>query len=96
MFGYHNSILRVDLSSGKTGIDQCPPDTLRQFLGGAGLGVRYLYSELEPEANWDSPGNILCLFSGPLGGSQIPGSANFCVVTRGALTGGARLIFPLR
>jgi aldehyde:ferredoxin oxidoreductase len=89
MLGYHNNILRVDLGSGKTGMEQCSSETLHKLLGGAGLGARYLYDELAPEASWDSPENVLCLFSGPLGGTRIPGSANFCVVTRGALTEGA-------
>lgn len=87
--GYWNNVLRVNLSSGEMRTEPCSPEILRQFLGGAGLGARYLYEEQKPGATWDSPENILCFFSGPLGGSRIPGSANFCVVTRGALTGGA-------
>ena len=88
MYGSTGKILRVDLSQGKVWDEEVDEATLRKYLGGTGLGVKYLTEEVDPKLEWSDPKNIFFLGSGPLGGVRIPGCASISVVTRGALTNG--------
>ena len=61
--GYAGQILRVDLTSGKTGEETLPKDdVLRQYLGCWGLGLRYLYDMLPPGYKATDPENPLIFF----------------------------------
>ncbi|MFQ5997467.1 MAG: aldehyde ferredoxin oxidoreductase family protein [Dehalococcoidales bacterium] len=88
MYGSTGKVLRVDLSQGKIWDETLDEATLRKFLGGTGLGVKYLFEEVDPKVEWSDPKNIFFLGSGPLGGTRIPGCASISVVTKGALTNG--------
>jgi aldehyde:ferredoxin oxidoreductase len=87
--GYMGKILRVDLSEGAIGEEIPDPSTLRQYVGGTGIGIKYLYDEVPPGIEWKDPGNRLILATGPVGGTRIGGSGSFSVVTKGPLTNGA-------
>jgi aldehyde:ferredoxin oxidoreductase len=87
--GYAGRFLRVDLATGETSHVEFDEETLRQWAGGVGLGAKLLYEEVPPGVDWDSPDNRLIFSSGPLGGTRMPGSGTFTVVTKGPLTGGA-------
>lgn len=86
--GYMGKILRVDLSKGAFSTEELAESTLKMWVGGIGLGIKYLYEEVPPEVGWDHPENRIILASGPLGGSRVSGSGTFCACTKGALTGG--------
>jgi aldehyde:ferredoxin oxidoreductase len=82
-------ILRVNLNTG-TLTDEVPGQgVLRNWLGGTGLGVHYLLTEVGPEITWDHPENRVILAAGPLAGTRVPGSGVLSAVTRGPMTGGA-------
>lgn len=87
--GYAGKILRVDLSKEQFTVETPSESTLRSYLGGSGIGAKFLYDEVSPGTNWSDPENRLILATGPLGGTQVPGSGTFSVVTKGALTNGA-------
>ncbi len=87
--GYAGKFLRVDLSSGQTSDVAFDGEALRRWVGGVGLAAKILYDEVPPDIDWDSPGNRLIFATGPLGGTRMPGSGTFTVVTKGPLTGGA-------
>jgi len=87
--GYQGRILRVDLTRETITEEWLEAATLRKFVGGSGFGIKVLYEEVPPGVACFSPANRLTLASGPLGGTVIPGSGTFSVVTRGVLTGGA-------
>ncbi|MFC1872078.1 aldehyde ferredoxin oxidoreductase family protein, partial [Chloroflexota bacterium] len=80
---------RVDLSRGQLIYESIDEPGLRSFIGGSGIGARFLYDEVPPDVKWSDPENRLILASGPLGGTQAPGSGTYSVVTKGALTNGA-------
>jgi aldehyde:ferredoxin oxidoreductase len=86
-FGYHSRYLQIDVTRGAG--DYLPLDeaTLRQFLGGSGLGTHLLLAEgaavIEPLAP-EAP--IVFAFS-PLVGSPLTTSAKFAVVSKSPLTG---------
>lgn len=87
--GYVGQILRADLSSHKLSKMVIDEVTLRQYLGGTGLGIKILYDELSPDVKWDSPENLLIFATGPLNSTKIGGAGTFSVVTKGAMTKGA-------
>jgi aldehyde:ferredoxin oxidoreductase len=87
--GYAGTLLRVDLTSGRTSRVEWTPEEMRTSLGGVGLGAKILYDEVPAEAGWDHPDNRLILATGPLAGLPVWGTGGLTVVTRGALTNGA-------
>jgi aldehyde:ferredoxin oxidoreductase len=85
-FGYLGRVLRVDLSRRKITEEPLDESILRKFIGGAGLGARYLYDEVPPGVGWSEPENRLLFFSGPFGGTRYAGSGMISVVSKGAMT----------
>jgi len=63
-----------------------PESWRRQFVGGKGLGARYLYEELPPGADALGPENVLFFGLGPVSG-LLPGENRFAAVTKSPLTG---------
>jgi aldehyde:ferredoxin oxidoreductase len=63
-----------------------PEDWLRKYIGGRGLGVRYVL-ENGPDVDPLSPENILCFMNGPLSGSEANMSGRWAAVTKSPLTG---------
>jgi len=89
MYGSTGKVLRVDLTQGKLWDEALDEATLRKYLGGTGLGTKYLMELVDPKLNWSDPKNIFFLGSGVLGGSRIPGCGTISITTKGAMTNGA-------
>ena len=87
-YGYASQILRVDLSAGKIIAETIKEATLRKCIGGASLGIKYIYDEVPPGVAWNAPENRLFLGSGPLGGTRVGGSGSIAVVSKGPMTNG--------
>ncbi|MFC2058332.1 aldehyde ferredoxin oxidoreductase family protein [Chloroflexota bacterium] len=87
--GYMNKMLRVDLTNNKLDHETVPADVIRKYIGGTGIGVKYLYDEVPPGVDWDSPENRIILATGPLTGTTAGGSGTFSVITKGPLNNGA-------
>ena len=66
--GYVGKILRVDLSKGKMATEDLDETTLKKWVGGVGLGAKYLYDEVPPSVKWSDPENRLIWTTGPLDG----------------------------
>ncbi|WP_435116284.1 aldehyde ferredoxin oxidoreductase family protein [Halolamina sp. C58] len=81
------SVLRVDLTRGAVTEEPVPERWRRRYLGGKGLGARYLYEELPADADPLGPENRLCFALGPLSG-YLPGETRYAAVTKSPLTGG--------
>lgn len=88
LYGYAGKLLKVDLSGQSIESDTIDEKNLKQFIGGAALGIKYIYDSVPPEAAWSDPENHLFLGAGPLSGTRIGGSGGIAVVTKGALTNG--------
>ncbi|MGQ9694258.1 MAG: aldehyde ferredoxin oxidoreductase family protein [Thermodesulfobacteriota bacterium] len=84
--GYVGKILRVDLTKKKTSEENLDEATLRKWVGGVGLGAKYLYAEVLPEVEWHDPRNKLIWTTGPLAGSGVYGAATFNVMAKGPMT----------
>ena len=87
-YGYAGRLLRIDLTSGKIDVQTLDEITARKYVGGASLGIRIIYDEVDPAGEWSDPENRLFLGSGPLGGTRVGGSGSIAAVTRGAMTNG--------
>lgn len=78
-------MLRVDLSAERVRSEPVPEEWLARYVGGKGLGARYLY-EMEPGVDPASPVNRLAFLVGPLTG-YLPGEPRYAAVTKSPLTG---------
>jgi aldehyde:ferredoxin oxidoreductase len=87
MNGWTGKLLRVNLTNGRSQVEDIPAAWLRDYLGGRGLGDRYLWQELDPRVEPYSPDNKLIFATGPLTGTPVSCGARYMVVTKGALTG---------
>lgn len=80
------TLFRVDLSAGSVTREAIPKPRLRRFIGGKGLGARYLYEELDPGVDPLSPDNALLFMVGPVSGLT-PGEPRYAAITKSPLTG---------
>ncbi|MFH0846610.1 MAG: aldehyde ferredoxin oxidoreductase C-terminal domain-containing protein [Chloroflexota bacterium] len=87
--GYAGKILRVNLTNERISEETLSEAELKKWVGGSGFGAKYLYAEVSPGVQWNSPENRLIVSSGPLGGTRMGGSGTISVVTKGPLTNGA-------
>ena len=85
--GYQGKILRVDLTNEKITTEPLNKEWAKQFIGGKGLGARYLFDELKPGTDPLSPENILSIWTGPLVGTLTPLTGRYVLVTKSPLTG---------
>lgn len=62
-------------------------NSIGSYLGGRGLGVRYLYDELAPGTDPLGPENILSMWTSPIMGLGTLSMVKLCGVTRSPATG---------
>jgi aldehyde:ferredoxin oxidoreductase len=84
--GYCGKILLVDLSERKFEELKPSEETYRKFIGGTGLGARFLYEKMKPGSDPLGDENVLGFVTGPLTGTSAPGSGRFTVVCKSPLT----------
>ena len=84
--GYANNLAWIDLNSGKVEYKPVPEDLARKYIGGRGLGVKFVFDN-GPKVDPLSPDNIMCFMNGPLTGSEANMSGRMAVVTKSPLTG---------
>ena len=80
-------ILKIDLTTGKTEEYQIPEKWEKDFLGGASLAARILYSTLTRELDPLSPEGPLLFMTGPLTGTSGPTTGRFVICGKGPATG---------
>jgi len=88
MFGYMGKILRVNLTTSTITEEFPDEETLRKYLGGAGLATKILFDETEPGIDPLGPENKLIFMTGPLTGTSSPSTGRYSVVTKAPLTNG--------
>lgn len=86
-YSYNNRILRVDLTTGQTSVEEHDEKFYRSYLGGGALGGYYMMNELPPHIDAFAPQNLLILATGVTTGIPAPGLARFAAVTKSPLTG---------
>ncbi len=94
--GYMGKVLRVDLSGKTFREEPLQVDMARDFIGGVGFAIKYVYDEVPPTCDPLGPANKLVFACGPFTGTTIPCASRMAVnakspltqVMSGALTGG--------
>jgi len=87
MKGYRGKILRVNLSTSKTTIQDMDEDLARRFIGGAGLGCRLLYDMVDKDTDPLGPANPLIFMTGPFCGTLVPTGSKASLCARSPYTG---------
>ena len=87
MYGYCGKVLWVDLTNRAVRSELLEAGILRQYVGGAGLGARLLYSYAPKRIAPLSPDNPLIFVSSPLSGTRLATSSKFAVACKSPLTG---------
>jgi aldehyde:ferredoxin oxidoreductase len=87
MFGWHGKVLRVDLAQETTRVEEVDPQMAKDFIGGRGWAIKYLYDEMDAKTDPLAPENKLIFGTGPLTATPAPTGNRYMVVTKSPLTG---------
>lgn len=69
---YINRVVRINLKTGEITKSVLDPETTRKFVGGYGIGMKFLYDEVPPETVKPfDPENKLIFQAAPLNGHQV-------------------------
>lgn len=85
--GYMGKVLRVNLTTKKITVEDLPEKIARDYIGGAGFGVKYLFDEVPGAVDPLGPDNKLIFAPGPLSGTAAPCASRMAVTTKSPLTG---------
>ena len=85
--GYGGKILRINLTSKTSKEEVLPVEVARDFIGGAGFGIKYLFDEVKVGAHPLEPENKLIFAPGPFTGTTIPCASRMAVTGKSPLTG---------
>lgn len=87
MTGCWKKILKVDLTEGEIQEEELDDETVKNYLGGNGLGIKLLMDETEGTPDAFSEENPLIFVPGALNGSQIPMTEKCGFYSKSPLTG---------
>jgi len=87
LYSYAGRLLVVDMTTGQIEKQPLNEDYARRYVGGRGLGARYLYDLLEPGVDPLSPGNVIIAMTGPFTGTDIYACQKYEWISKSPLTG---------
>jgi len=85
--GYSGKVLRVNLTEQSSKVEELSEEMAKNFIGGAGFGIKYLFDELKGGTDPLGPDNKLIFASGPLSGTTVPCTSRMAVTSKSPLTG---------
>ena len=85
--GYMGKILRIDLTTREIREAPLNKEWAGKYIGGTGLGTRYLYEEIGPSTKSTDPDNPVIFMTGPLCGTRSITSGRHHIVSLSPLTG---------
>ncbi|MDP6358320.1 MAG: aldehyde ferredoxin oxidoreductase N-terminal domain-containing protein, partial [Planctomycetota bacterium] len=85
--GWTGKTLRVDLTQSSCEVEDTRMDWAEEYIGGRGLGARYLYDEVDPMIDPLAAENKIIFATGPLTGTNASCGARYMVITKGYQTG---------
>lgn len=86
MAGFEGTILNVNLSNGSIIKSKIDEYIVRRYIGGSGLAAKLFINRVSPAVDPLSPDNVLFVVTGPVSGTNFPGSARFSVCSKSPLT----------
>lgn len=87
MSEYIARFLRVNLSTRETGVELVDKGVMKDFIGGRGFGINYLYHELTPHTDPLGERNKMIFTNGVLAGTSAQSVSRWMVCTKSPLTG---------
>jgi len=87
--GYTGKVLRINLTDKSYAEEPLREDVAKKYLGGAGVGIKYLLDETPAKCDALGPENKLFFSLGPLVGTDTPCASRVKVVAKSPLTGAA-------
>jgi len=87
LYSYNGQLLVVDMTSGEIEKQPLNEDYVRQYIGGRGLGARYLHDLLKPGIDPLSPDNVILAMTGPFTGTGIHSCQKHEWLSKSPLTG---------
>jgi len=88
MPGSKPRFLRINLSTGETKTETIDEQVTKDFIGGRGYGISYLYRELAPNVEPYGEDNKLIVLNGVLAGTAAQAVSRWMVFTKSPLTDG--------
>lgn len=90
--GYMNKLARVDLSNGEITYEALDENLIKQYIGGVGLSAKIMWNEVPAGTNVFDPENLVIFMTGPLTGTDAPGSNMISIVSKSPARIGGRAI----
>lgn len=85
--GYFMKIIEVDLTNEEIKVVDLKEEDAKNFIGGSGLGAKYLYELTDENTDPLGPENVLIFMTGPFAGTKVFSSDRYSVITKSPLTG---------
>jgi aldehyde:ferredoxin oxidoreductase len=85
--GYIGKVLQLDLTDSKGQVVDLNEEWASKFIGGSGLGGKFLYEMGDERKSPLDPENPLIFMAGPFTGTSVPLSGRHAVISRSPLTG---------
>ncbi|MHA1200165.1 MAG: aldehyde ferredoxin oxidoreductase family protein [Candidatus Heimdallarchaeaceae archaeon] len=85
--GYAGKILHINLTTKKIEEEKPSEEIYKQYLGGIGLGVKYLFDNIKPNIDPLGSDNIIGFVTGLFSATNYPFSGRYTVVGKSPLTG---------
>ncbi len=89
--GYTGKILRINLTDQTFRTEDLPLELARDYIGGAGFCIKYLFDEVKKGTDPLGPDNKLFFAPGPFSGTSVPCASRMAVASRSPLTGAVGL-----
>jgi len=87
LYSYTGQLLVVDMTAGRIETQPLKEEYVQQYIGGRGLGARYLYDLLKPGTDPLSPDNVILMMTDPFTGTNIYACQKYEWISKGPLTG---------
>ena len=84
--GYWGKILRINLTDKSAFEEILPFDVAKDFIGGAGSGIKVLFDEVKADTDPLGPENKVIFSVGPCTGTGVPCASRMSVVSKSPLT----------
>jgi len=80
-------LLRINLKTEKIKMEEISIDLMKKFIGGKGIGTKFILDEIKPKINPLGPDNKIIFVAGPLTGTIFPTTNRYGIIYKSPLTG---------
>ncbi|UCH08808.1 MAG: aldehyde ferredoxin oxidoreductase family protein [Deltaproteobacteria bacterium] len=84
--GYTGKVMRINLTDKTAREEELTQEVARDYIGGAGFGIKYLFDEVPKGTDPLGPENKLIFAAGPFSGTSVPCSSRMAVTGKSPLT----------